>query len=295
MRIFIPLDGSETAEYALGPSAQLARSGDSAARLILLRVVPQIADRDAKESAVVASNTAMAESESYLREMTLRPSLVGIPVEWHVCVAQGSVAETISREAKAHHADLIVLARHKHDDSLLSSLLSVAQTVARSTAIPTLIFNVEDTVHSLVALPRPFTILLPLDGSLLAEKSIIPAIKLARGLRGKLVLLMVLPDDEPDPHIAELVLEGAENYLQAQQHKIEQCGVTAEYGITFGTPAERISAMAACWQVNAIAMATHGRIGMARLLGGSVAEEVLAQTHQPLLLIHSQAAMVPAS
>ena len=295
MRIFVPLDGSETAEYALGPAAHLARDCESPARLILLRVVPQITAIDENRSVISASNTAMAQCEGYLRELTLRPSLAGIAVEWHVIATQGSVAETISREAKAQHADLILLARHKHDSSLLYSFLSVAQRVARSTTIPTLIFTVEDTVHSLVMLPRPFTILLPLDGSHLAEKSIIPAIKLARGLRGKLLLLMVLPDDEPDPHIAELVLEGAENYLQAQHRKIEQCGVMAEYGITFGVPAERISTMATCWRVNAIAMATHGRVGVARLLGGSITEEVLAQVHQPMLLIHPQAAMVPAT
>ncbi len=291
MRIFVPLDGSETAEYALGPAAQLARSGESPARLILLRVVPQFADVCTQENGIAAANMAMAESEKYLRELTLRPSLAGIAVEWHVSAAHGSVAETISCEAKAHHADLILLARHKHDNSLLSSLLSVAQAVARSTSLPTLIFNVEDTVHSLVTLPRPFTILLPLDGSRLAENAIVPAVKLARGLHGKLLLLMVLPSDEPDPHIAELVLEGAENYLQAQRRRIEQCGVTAEYGVTFGCPAERISAMAACWKVNAIAMATHGRIGVARLLGGSIAEDVLAQAHQPMLLIHPQTVM----
>ncbi len=142
-------------------------------------------------------------------------------------------------------------------------------------------------------------ILVPLDGSALAERALEPAIRLARQFGGEITLLRVvvpepvlvaLPGLSPRPYDvydAELRhdQEDAEAYLSGLKLQWHDAGVTTHTEVLSGTPAEMIVDVAQERAVDLIVMSTHGRSGVSRLLYGSVAEAVLRGAHLPILLI----------
>jgi nucleotide-binding universal stress UspA family protein len=142
----------------------------------------------------------------------------------------------------------------------------------------------------------PTTILVPLDGSELSLAAIEPAAKLAARLPAELILLRVLDSanygsllsdpalwKDPQPDLAE-----AETALEAIAEPLRARGLAVRVRAEVGSPATTIATVAEQEQSETIAMATHGRGGIARLVLGSVAEAVLRRAHQPLLLIRPE-------
>lgn len=136
-------------------------------------------------------------------------------------------------------------------------------------------------------------ILIPLDKSFGTEAVLKVAADLARANNSVLRLLHVAPrpaavmadgrmiayaDQESD----RLQYE-AEVYLREAAHRL--AGFPVEYAVRFGDPAEEIIEEARESGADLIAMATHGRTGVARLLLGSVAEAVLRRSEVPVLLV----------
>jgi nucleotide-binding universal stress UspA family protein len=137
-------------------------------------------------------------------------------------------------------------------------------------------------------------ILAPLDGSPLAE-SILPLVRAFRARkRTELVLLRALP---PPPmvggdvgRVMELDRRAAEEYLEGLR-KAESAGEgSLRVRVREGPPAETILAVAREERATLIALSTHGRTGLRRLLFGSVAEQVLRESPIPVLLLRGQAA-----
>jgi nucleotide-binding universal stress UspA family protein len=134
------------------------------------------------------------------------------------------------------------------------------------------------------------TILVPLDGSVIAEAALKPAVDLARTSGAKLVLLRAAEAHTgplTDPIEAQVhVMREAEEYLAAAQARVKGAGVAAvELSAWYGPPAEAIVEAARHRHADLIVMSSHGRSGVARLVLGSVAESVLRATAVPILLI----------
>jgi len=70
--------------------------------------------------------------------------------------------------------------------------------------------------------------------------------------------------------------------------ELEQMGFEVKTDVVFGQPIPRLEEYIAREQVNLVAMVTHGRTGIDRILHGSVAEHLLHHTNVPLLLVHPQ-------
>ena len=138
-------------------------------------------------------------------------------------------------------------------------------------------------------------ILVPLDGSILSEAVLPHARDLARALDVEIVLLHVdvIPVPEFDPHTSPLSPpEGIKKmhadekiYIKNMCSKLESEGVRATYLLREGPIAETIMEVAEIMQAGMIAMSTHGRTGILRLLLGSVAEQVVHQSRIPVVLI----------
>lgn len=71
--------------------------------------------------------------------------------------------------------------------------------------------------------------------------------------------------------------------------ELEQMGFEVTTDVAFGQPVAEIEKYMAKAQVNLVAMVTHGRTGLDRILHGSVAEHLLHHTNVPLLLVHPPA------
>ena len=146
---------------------------------------------------------------------------------------------------------------------------------------------------------KPERILVPLDGSLLAEGAIQTAAGLARGSGDTLVLLRAaeahtLPGADPtDAQVA--VVREAEEYLTAVAARLGEEGVKGvETSVWYGPPATAIIEAARLQKGDLIVMTTHGRSGLGRLILGSVAESVLRGTTTPILLLRAPGAPLEA-
>jgi nucleotide-binding universal stress UspA family protein len=126
----------------------------------------------------------------------------------------------------------------------------------------------------------PKNLLVPLDGTDLAEAALPIARLLAMTIGAELTLVrVVLPDNEPGSS------RWPAEYLQrcaAQQHA---AGVTAHTTMRLGEPAEEILALADEIPADLLVMATHGRSGLDRVVLGSVAERVTRRSRIPVILL----------
>jgi nucleotide-binding universal stress UspA family protein len=134
-------------------------------------------------------------------------------------------------------------------------------------------------------------ILVPLDGSTLAEAVLPHAQALAKSLGAELVLMRVafthvFPGADPIPAQITVVQE-AEDYISGLAKRLQETGVRAEAKVRYGDPVEEILDHVAWNHIDLIAMATHGRTGLTRVVMGSVAEHVLRRTPVPMLLIRA--------
>ena len=140
------------------------------------------------------------------------------------------------------------------------------------------------------------TILIPLDGSRLAELALAPAVELARDRGAKLVLLRAAEAHTTvaDPTEAQVtVVREAEEYLTALRARMLAGGAAeVETSVWYGPPAGAIVEAATTQKVDLIVMSTHGRSGLGRLILGSVAETVLRGTTIPILVVRNEGAPV---
>jgi nucleotide-binding universal stress UspA family protein len=129
-------------------------------------------------------------------------------------------------------------------------------------------------------------ILVPLDGSALAENALPVAELLARTCAGRLDLVSVRPhrsakesgsDSGRDPAI--------EAYLEREAWSLRQGGLSVDMRIRSGGIPEEIGRHATETDADVIVMATHGRSPVDRLLGRNIAKAVVRQTDLPVLLI----------
>jgi nucleotide-binding universal stress UspA family protein len=144
------------------------------------------------------------------------------------------------------------------------------------------------------------TILVPLDGSQRAEIILTHVIELAKKFTAKVILLeaveqkLVYTGDlevsassaKVDEELAKQI-KNAESYIKGVKEKLGQQGIQVTTRIMQGPPVEAIIAMAKEENVDLIALASHGRSGLARVFYGSVAAGILQRADRPLLLIRA--------
>ena len=142
-------------------------------------------------------------------------------------------------------------------------------------------------------------ILVPLDGSALAEAALPKAREMATASGAKLLLVRAaeahrLPGVDPTEAQIKVVSE-AEDYLAQVGDRLAAVGVKdVETSVWYGPAVSAIVEAARLNKVDLIAMTTHGRSGLGRLILGSVAESVLRGTTTPILLIRVAEAPVRA-
>ncbi|MGE5618733.1 MAG: universal stress protein [Sphingomonadaceae bacterium] len=144
-------------------------------------------------------------------------------------------------------------------------------------------------------------ILVPLDGSPLAEAALPHATAVARRFNASLILLQVVPTLPTATTVDTVAGAGAEavialeaieateraavEYLEEVARRPELAGLHVEVEVVRGRPAREIVRRARDGKADLIVMSTHGRSGLGRLVFGSVADEVLRDAGVPILLI----------
>lgn len=166
--------------------------------------------------------------------------------------------------------------------------------------------DIKDTAALQIDRPAPLDIpedtatwrrlLVPLDGSPLAEAILPIAARMARGLSLEILLLRAVRDDPPrvveaGRHIvidqtAQRTRE-AEEYLQGVADRLSAAGLRVRTTVRAGDAAREILAGAREGEADLIAMSTHGRGALGRLLHGSVTEAVLHRTDLPVFVVRA--------
>jgi nucleotide-binding universal stress UspA family protein len=140
-------------------------------------------------------------------------------------------------------------------------------------------------------------ILVPLDGSALAEAALGKVVELAGGDSTTLMLLRAaeaptLPGVDAT-EVQEQVVREAEEYLAAVAARLTAQGLTrVETCVWYGSAAASIVAAASLRKADLIVMSSHGRSGLGRFILGSVAESVLRGTTTPILLVRAPGAPI---
>jgi nucleotide-binding universal stress UspA family protein len=141
-------------------------------------------------------------------------------------------------------------------------------------------------------------ILVPLDGSKRAE-TILPYVEDLAQSRGSHVLLleviepstsMVTPYDMVPYYDAELMqkwIEEAKGYVETIQARLRDKGIDCRGIVEQGPVVRTVLEVAEREGADLIAMASHGRSGLARVFYGSVAAGILQQADRPLLLVRA--------
>jgi nucleotide-binding universal stress UspA family protein len=144
-------------------------------------------------------------------------------------------------------------------------------------------------------------ILVPLDGSPLAERALPAALALAQKFESQIILLRVLDIPVPTPPTShpEVTIgwvrearqhahQEAESYLETVQGELDRQGVKTRILLRDTAPPEDILDVAGAEDIDLIIMSSHGRSGLARWTFGSVADKVARHSPCPVLLIRQR-------
>lgn len=141
----------------------------------------------------------------------------------------------------------------------------------------------------------PRRALVPLDGSPVAE-AIVPFVsRIARPLGLEIALVRAVPRIPPQVYegsrtvldITERLNQEADAYLRTIADRLSASGFRVLTAVRVGDPAAEILAAARECEADLIAMTTHGRGALGRLLFGSVAEAVLRQAPVPVFIVRA--------
>ena len=298
-RILVPLDGTIFAEHALPYAISLAKHSGAALSLTMVEVPPPMAFPD------LSFLEPLTEAEvGYLDSVADRVREAGI-ADVSPQVIKGNVPEALEEHRRKIGADLTVMATHGRGPMARSWLGSVADHFARSTAAPVLMVrpdHANDEVE-LTGLPSVSEILVTLDGSALSESALEPALELARlyGARATLVRLVEYPNRTESvylPDAVEAIEERLEESRAAAHDELER--IATRLRTDGGSPvdletrvvvhaAEGILDVAGEREADLIAIASHGRGGLRRLVLGSVADKVLRGSPIPVLIVRAEA------
>lgn len=269
-KILLALDGSENAERALWWVTQYA--GREKAQVVLFRAV----DTTILEPEFIPS--VVKDALNYLQRMETEINQAGIPAK--IIARQGKPAETIVKVAMEERCDLILMTTRGGSKVKRWAIGGVTEQVLRLSPIPVL------PIQSRTQAPKNNhvrRIILPVDGSTLAETVIPWATGLAKLLKARLVFLHVYP---PGP--AGMSSHAEETFDALRKRMIRLCellrreGVKAFFKVRTGDAAERI--LGILDRNDMIVTTTHGAGGFKRWVFGSVAEKLIHEARVPVLV-----------
>jgi nucleotide-binding universal stress UspA family protein len=250
-----------------------------------------------------ADRELRALGQGYIDGVTGRVSAIaGIPVR--SAFLDGSVVGAIDRHALESGADLIVMTTRGRGQVARFWLGSVADVLLRQSTIPILFVRPEEADADLSQEPELRRVLVPLDGSPLAEQILEPAVALAAGTQAEMTLLRVVEQLMPEsfalaggrvgglrPDLLRQLQEAgrqeqmcAEEYLEQIAERLRARSLNVQVRvISHVRTATAIIEDASANSVDLIALATQGRGGLKRLLVGSVADKVVRGATTPVL------------
>ena len=300
--IVVPVDGSPFGELALPRALGIACKTGGEVRLVNV-VTPLPSSQGSKEDQTLELDRvtlARQKAEEYMADLQKRVILSGcdVPISCHVELS--AVVEGIDGHARDAGADLLVMTTHGWGPLKRAWLGSVADGLLRRTPCPILAIRPRDGEELNLVEDQFRHVLITLDGSP-ESREILPFAKaIAQAAKARITLLRVISPHFPlsSPFTSHSshefqALEGEEEAsreaLETEAEALRAEGFDVAIATVSGVhPPHGILEYANGHKVDLVAMATHGRGGVARLILGSVADKVIRGGNIPVLLHRSQ-------
>ena len=294
-RILVPLDGTPESERAADYALMLARMAGAELRLLhvlepIAVLVAGLADEPVPE--------IVREPAAYLHGIERRARAAGITCDARI--REGHVHEQILAEIDAWLPDMIVMMTHAYSGTTRFWIGSVAQELVLGSDRPLVLLRAGIDVPA-----RITRMLVCLDGSPVSEGVLPLARELASVLRVPVTLATVVPlaaapgerNGITPSGLVPALTTGCDNageYLGGLIDTLNAEGIAADAEVILGgDAAECLVDFARSDPGALLAIATHGRSGIARALLGSTAERVIAHAGQPVLLLRPQHVEAP--
>jgi nucleotide-binding universal stress UspA family protein len=296
--VLVPLDGSPLAEQAIPLALEIARVARSKVRLVFVHQSPPPPFYEESAKLYVSIDLAMRKAgRDYLRGFAdrlrersgLRISSVAI---------DGWAAQALVKYVQDVGADLVAMTTHGRGGVRGAWLGSVADHLVRTLDVPVIVTRAREGAVSLSAPPKIREIMVPLDGSPLAEAALAPAAAVAGLFDAELVLVQVVPPPTAgsllpvtfaagyDTEAVALQRKAAQGYLDGLGEDLRQRGVRVKTTVVVGSNVgEALIKLAHPEQIDLVAIASHGRRGVRRLMLGSVADKLIRAAEPPVLVV----------
>jgi nucleotide-binding universal stress UspA family protein len=289
--VLVPLDRSPLAEQALPFALQIARRAGATLDLVSAHMLYALEDPGTGRLPYDAAREAeFRQCEQRYLDTTAARLATAHAVPIRTAVIDGPVANALLERQCDCPADLIVMTTHGRGPVGRAILGSVADELIRRAPVPVMVVHPSDESDGGAVEPILNHILITLDGSPLAEQILKPAVEIARLLGARCTLLRVIesaetasvhPSSGPWPPSQSAALD----YLETSARNLRDQRLRVDARVVVG----RHAAVAILEQAhqqpgNIIALATHGRGGVRRMLLGSVADKVLRGSAVPVLV-----------
>ena len=292
-KILIPLDGSETAEAILPFAQEIAKNTQG--QIVLVTAVQQTGVWDATLSLQVLDKEEQAAADYVkTKAAALGPNVTSR-------VTRGEAAEAILTVAEDEKADLIGISTHGRSGLSRWLFGSTATKILESSPVPVLFLHPKKGEDKGAPGPVVKKILVPMDGSPEAL-SVLPVVEgFAKAVGASLVLFHAVPPITSYPGYETAGLAGVGDILKDLQEQAKQIltrtaadvksrGVEATAAIVIETSVDGILRAADELNVDLIAIGTHGRGGLGRMVLGSTADGVVRRSADvPCLVVRSTA------
>ncbi|HUF52938.1 MAG TPA: universal stress protein [Dehalococcoidia bacterium] len=291
-KIVIPLDGSDNSEAVIPFAAEIAsRTGGE---LVLVTAVQQVGVWDATMSMQALDRENQVATE-YLE--TKRAEVANLGANVSTKLAQGDAADAVLRTADEVGADLLAMTTQGRSGIARWLFGSVASRLVGHAKIPVLVIRPKEGEDKGAPGPVVKKILVPLDGSEVAL-SILPVVEdFARTMGASVVLFTAVAPLAAYPGfetagaaaIGEVIADlqkQAEETMAMVASEVKGRGIEASYVVALDTAVDGTCRAADELGVDLIAIATHGRGGLGRVVLGSVADGVIRRSADvPVLVV----------
>jgi nucleotide-binding universal stress UspA family protein len=220
------------------------------------------------------------DKQEYLRDVADRIEYTHAVASETIFIESIDLEDSLVRATS--DADLVVIASRRRGFLLRLFSYSVTDQLRRRLRVPTLFVRGRATPVDLTADPIARHILIPLDGSALAERILGPASAIGR-LAGATFTLLNVQDQErtngvfehtnPPGHLIAIAGD-----LKASASAVDAHAMTTDQPLT-----SALTSFAEGRKVDLIALATRSDGGITRLLRGSITDKLIRRTDIPIL------------
>jgi nucleotide-binding universal stress UspA family protein len=298
--IMAPTDGSDLERPAIALAVRLARRFDAELHLVRVETPPFVIEPGFSPGVLeILEQTAAEARVARLEKLEALAAECRALGEIRVVAAleTGAAAPTLLEHARRHKADLIVMSSHARGGIKRLTLGSVTDYLIRRADIPVMV--AKPSISSMASDPYPTfnRILVPLDGSLVAEQILPLVVSLASQLQATVSLVYVLtPLTYAQKEIMQPGLPWwdediavANKYLESAAECLAKAGLPVGKDVILSEDvASAILDYSVRIRADLIAIATNGAGGVSRLLFGGVADELTRKSETSLLVFHPE-------